>query len=180
MMTSFRCKMPWWWWRVREATTEGNAKEAKWSLRGLECSESGKSSNWKCIQPNQQHSIDGEEDWWRRWQDGAHRDDADDVERSDVIIQGVDALWGFKLLLPSPMTTSWVGSQRRRWNDERRVQLWLFNKHFHFVTFLVSRELDIIHCFIAMSSKVGGKIREGGGVSFRSGPICFGHGCNNS
>ena len=39
---------------------------------------------------------------------------------------------------------------------------------------------DIIHCFIAMSSKVGGKIREGGGVSFRSGPICFGHGCNNS
>ena len=50
----------------------------------------------------------------------------------------------------------------------------------HFVTFLVSRELDIIHCFIAMSSKVGGKIREGGGVSFRSGPICFGHGCNNS
>ena len=40
--------------------------------------------------------------------------------------------------------------------------------------------LSIIHCFIAMSSKVGGKIREGGGVSFRSGPICFGHGCNNS
>ena len=102
---------------------------------------------------------------------GAYRDDDDDVERSDVIIQGVDAFWGFKLLLPSPMTTSWVGSQRRRWNDERRVQLWLFNKHFHFVTFLVSRELDIIHCFIAMSSKVGGKIREGGGVSFRSGPI---------
>ena len=40
-----------------------------------------------------------------------------------------------------------------------------------------SREVDI---FIAMRSKVGGKIREGGGVSFRSGPICFGHGCNNS
>ena len=69
MMTSFSCKMPWWWWRVREASTEGNAK---WSPRWLECSESGKSSNWKCIQPNQQHSIDGdgEEDWWRwlqRW-----------------------------------------------------------------------------------------------------------------
>ena len=40
--------------------------------------------------------------------DGAYRDDddADNVERSDVIIQGVDALRGFKLLLPSPMATS--------------------------------------------------------------------------
>ena len=57
--------------------------------------------------------------------DGAYRDD-DDVEISDVIIQGVDVLWGFKLLLPSPMATSWVGSQSRRWNDERRVQLCVF------------------------------------------------------
>ena len=32
--------------------------------------------------------------------DGAYRDDDDDVERSDVIIQG------FNLLLPSPMATS--------------------------------------------------------------------------
>ena len=68
LMTSFRCKMLWWWWWVCEASAEGNAKEAKWSPRWLECSESGKSSNWKCIQPNQQHSIDGEEDWWRWWQ----------------------------------------------------------------------------------------------------------------
>ena len=64
--------------------------------------------------------------------DGAYRDD-DDVERSDVIIQGVDALWGFKLLLPSPMATSWAGSQSRRWNDERRVQVCFFYKHIYFV-----------------------------------------------
>ena len=55
-----------------------------------------------------------------------------------------------------------------------------FYKHLDFVPSLFLGELEIIRCFIAMSSKVGGKIREGGGVSFRSGPICFGHGCNNS
>ena len=53
-------------------------------------------------------------------------------------------------------------------------------KDLDFVISLFSQVLNIIDCFIAMSSKVGGKIREGGGVSFRSGPICFGHGCNNS